>query len=324
VGFTQVVAGAHHTCALDAAGKAWCWGANGAGQLGDGTTTDRFEPVPVQGGHSFVQLAAGGNPNGRDGHTCGMLSSGATLCWGSNVSGQLGTGAGGSTLLPTPVSGDHRFVLVVAGGAHSCALAVDGRAWCWGDDALGQLGTGQGSSPIPVPVSGDLVFLQLAAGGAGGTHTCGLAVDGRAYCWGSGALGQLGNGSTPAQAVTPEPVMGGRSYVRVAAGWGHTCGTPDRESPVDPFTPNPPFCWGLNAEGQLGDGTTVGRVIPTGVNDPLLHFMDIAAGADHTCGREIGFATQVYCWGDNSRGQLGIGAGVPQKRSPAEVNLPWG
>lgn len=325
VRFTQVVAGAHHTCALDAAGEAWCWGGNGAGQLGDGTTTDRLEPVPVQGGHIFVQLAAGGDPDSRDGHTCGLLSSGAALCWGSNVSGQLGAGAGGSTPLPAPVTGDHRFALVVAGGDHTCALAVDGRAWCWGDDALGQLGSGQGNSPVPVPVSGGLVFLQLAAGGAGGTHACGLAVDGGAYCWGSGAWGQLGNGSNPTQAATPEPVVGGRSYVQVAAGWGHTCGSPARamELPEDVFDPNPPFCWGLNAEGQLGDGTTGDRVAPTEVGAALLHFMDIAAGAGHTCGREIGFATLVYCWGDNSRGQLGIGPGIPQRTNPVEVELPW-
>ena len=96
VSFAAVSVGINHTCGRTAAGAAYCWGANAAGQLGDGTTTDRSSAVPVAGGVSFTAVSTSTTD-----HTCGMTAAGAAYCWGNNASGQLGDGT--TTNRSTPV-----------------------------------------------------------------------------------------------------------------------------------------------------------------------------------------------------------------------------
>jgi alpha-tubulin suppressor-like RCC1 family protein len=94
-----VTAGFAHTCGETTGNRAYCWGDNGAGQLGDGTTGGRLRPVPVAGGRAFKQLSAGGE------HTCGLTSTGAVYCWGGNSEGQLGDGTRSGRLTPVAVAG---------------------------------------------------------------------------------------------------------------------------------------------------------------------------------------------------------------------------
>jgi len=199
------------------------------------------------------------------------------------------------------------FASVTTGGAHTCALTASGAAYCWGRGESGQLGvpspmsvcpTDAGPYPcskVPVAVGGGLAFVQLAAGGA---HTCGLTSDGSPFCWGSNASGQLGAESTPRGA--PVPVSTALKFASIDAGAEHTCAlTNDGKA----------YCWGRNDRGQLGDGTTTFRFAPVAVTGDHT-FRRIAAGGfsiGHTCAVSSG--DEAYCWGDNERGQLGIGMG---------------
>ena len=200
--FTAIDAGWDHTCALTAAGAAYCWGRGDAGALGDGTLFDRSSPVPVAGGHSFVALATGGL------HTCGLTSDGTAYCWGDNDFGSLGIGTtsgpqgpcrspidsgrgvGNCSTIPVPVAGGLRFTAISAGGYYTCALAVTGAAYCWGSNGTGDSNLAPNS---PTAISGELTFAGLSASGS---HACGVTWAGVAYCWGGNYAGQLGDGTT--------------------------------------------------------------------------------------------------------------------------------
>ncbi len=214
--------------------------------------------------------------------------------------GQEGTAS--VSVAPIPI---RTFVTVATGGAHSCALTLAGAAYCWGRDESGQLGAPGPSSctldagvfpcaRVPVAVAGGLTFTQITGGGA---HTCVLTGDGTAYCWGGNESGQLGDNSTiPRQA--PVAVATGLRFTALDVGASHTCGLSSGGAA---------YCWGRNDRGQLGDGTTTNRSVPVAVSGGLTFQVVTAGGFDigHSCGLVAGDAT--YCWGDNERGQLGIG-----------------
>jgi alpha-tubulin suppressor-like RCC1 family protein len=248
---SKVTAGDSHTCAITNDEEAYCWGANGVGQVGDGTTVGRTTPVPVAGGYSFVAISAGAQ------HTCGITTGGTTYCWGNGASGRLGNGATGIEPEPVVVSGDQYFRSVSAGGHHTCGLADDAHVYCWGANSNGELGDNSAVMRlVPTPVHGEVSYTAVFAGG---WHSCAVATDGAAYCWGYNASGELGNGTT-ASASIPVPVSGSLAFTQLSGhGYvaGHTCGiTEDGEG----------YCWGSNQYGKLGDGTTTASLVPTRIS----------------------------------------------------------
>jgi alpha-tubulin suppressor-like RCC1 family protein len=146
--FTVIAAGRDHTCALTSQGRAYCWGSNTSGQIGDGSTTSRPTPTAVAGTEAFLTISAG------NAHTCAVTRNGRAYCWGLNESGQLGNGGTESTLLPVRVSGSLRFAAISAAYQHTCALTAAGGTWCWGSNSRQQLGNPEiTGSFVPAPVA---------------------------------------------------------------------------------------------------------------------------------------------------------------------------
>jgi len=138
--YVQITTSGRHTCALTARGQAYCWGANGNGELGDGTLTDSLEngPQAVIGGLRFASINPGAD------HTCAITARGQAYCWGANSDGKLGDGTTTSSEVngPQAVIGGLRFTSIRGGGTHTCALTARGQAYCWGENGNGQLGDG--------------------------------------------------------------------------------------------------------------------------------------------------------------------------------------
>lgn len=182
--FTSVSVGELHACAIDTTGAGYCWGANGLGQAGDGTTADRTLPTLVLGGRTFTQVTTG------LAHTCALDNTGVAFCWGA--SGQIGrtSATAAEQATPTAVAGAQQFVQIAAGGWHTCGIDAGGQTYCWGDNSYSQFGDGgTTSSQLPRLIAGLPLFAQMTAGGA---HTCGVTAAGAMYCWGANTYGQSG------------------------------------------------------------------------------------------------------------------------------------
>ncbi|MFI5232610.1 MAG: RCC1 domain-containing protein, partial [Gemmatimonadales bacterium] len=302
--YTSIVAGLDHTCALTAAGAAYCWGGNFSGQLGDGTTTQRPVPTLVTGGPTFASIATGARSN----HNCGISTGGFSFCWGSNGSGQLGTAANSQSDVPSPVQGGVQFASMTTGAYHTCALTKQGSAYCWGADD-GELGIGTPDTTVvraPTAVQGGLVFGSLSAAI---DFNCGIATGGAAYCWGDNANGELGDGTGIPRTV-PVQVQGGPVFTAIASGGGpHACGLTSAGAA---------YCWGEGFDGELGNGSNAQSSAPVAVSGGLV-FRTVVAGALHSCGLT---ATGVaYCWGNNGEGELGNGT-INSANIPVEVVAP--
>ncbi len=250
----MVDAGNRATCGVTYPdNRAFCWGANIDGRLGDGTTTDRVVPRLVVGGHLFRQVHTAFR------HSCGVTTSDQVLCWGSNQNGRLGDDSPRATIRPRPgpVAGDRLYRQVDVGDDQSCAVTTFDRAFCWGSNGLGQIGDGQLVDRYsPRAVVGGLNFTRVTTGTLA---TCGETRANLAYCWGANDQGQAGDGSTEISHRRPVAVAGGLTFSQVSASGTHTCG-------VTPAGVG--YCWGINVSGGLGDGTKTLRRTPVPVVGP--------------------------------------------------------
>jgi alpha-tubulin suppressor-like RCC1 family protein len=303
--FGMVTTGGQHSCGLTLNGRAYCWGLNRNGELGDGTRTDRTRPTVVAGGLVFSALSAA------EGYTCGLTTVQRAYCWGWNDLGMLGDGTRVDRSRPVAVKGGLLFRQIRGGSHHTCGVTTTDKAYCWGRNQTGELGIGviRGYRLVPKPVAGGLSFRRVIAGGA---HTCGLTTGGRAYCWGNGNVGQLGNGETVFSRPAPSPVLGGLTFTQVVAGYAHSCGV---------TTGKRAYCWGDNREGKLGDGTDSDmRLVPRPVAGGLL-FKGVSTLGHHTCG--VSTEQQAWCWGFNNYGQVGVQSSFPF-RVASPVRVPGG
>ena len=240
------------TCATKMDGTAACWGANYAGQLGNGTKTDTASPVPVFQLTDAVAIGAG------EAHACALRKGGTVVCWGSNAQGQLGGGTTGESLVPVPVPSLKDVASIAVGGTFSCALLRGGGVVCWGGNSKGELGNGTTTTtPDLTPVS---ALGDAAAIAAGYAHACALKTGGKLVCWGTDDHGELGDGfGTPdanTSVSTPVAVKNVTNAIGVVTGGEHSCATTKDERIL---------CWGANASGQVGDGTTTDALVPVGV-----------------------------------------------------------
>lgn len=343
-GVELVAGGEQHTCIV-INGGVQCWGDNTAGQLGDGTTEQRLQPVNVSGLTSGVTALAAGNN-----HTCAVVN-GGVKCWGNNQSGQLGNNSFINSSTPVDVAGltsgvSTQPTALTAGANHTCALTTTGGVKCWGENGSGQLGdnsTINRSSPV------DVVGLSsgITALAAGTSHSCALTNTGGIKCWGNNGGGRLGNNTTDSSRVPVDVVFNpGDTATALAAGSDHTCAvinggvkcwgdnrvgqlgndsTTNSPIPVPvanmtsgatvvvagfrytcALTDNGVRCWGLNNRGQLGNGQTTNSTVPVLVQNLSSGVDRLAAGTSHTCALTTNGGMQ--CWGANNSGQLGDGS----------------
>lgn len=311
--FTTIAAGYSHTCGIAVTGAAYCWGSNEYGQLGDGSRRSSARPVAVAGGLEFRSIAPGGT------HTCAVTRGDVAYCWGGNWHGQLGQGSlsGDSATpcclrSPVRVHGQLGYRTIAAGGIHTCAIALDGRGYCWGSPQDGRLGSGAADAlndsvdkPVPAPVVGAVRFANVATRS---WHTCAIATNADAYCWGRSTAHDTADIRAAAE---PRRVAGVTGLRAIAAGLRHNCA----------LTRGAAYCWGANADGQLGNGTTRASSAPVRVATGR-RFTSITAGGKleasggsiRTWSFSCAVATAsrgVYCWGANHRGQLGDGSTTP-------------
>jgi len=272
-----VAAGTDFSCGISS-GAVKCWGTNGSGQLGDGSTIRRLTPVSVSGISDAVVLVAGRS------HTCAIRQGGTVACWGANDAGQLGDGTTSRRLTPVPVSGLSNAVDLAAGERHTCALLGDGTVKCWGDNGNGQLGDGtQTRRSTPVSVTG----LSGATDVAAGNNTTCAVTAGAVKCWGSDSGGHLGNGGANTNSSVPVTVSGLSDATQVDVGMRHACAV---------RAGGGVRCWGANGGGSLGDGTTTQRTTPVDVVG-ISTATQVSVGNDFSCARLAD--ASVRCWGWN-------------------------
>ena len=308
------------TCGVRANGLGYCWGTETAGNLGNGaTSTAQATPVQLDTNAPFKKIEPSLSAS------CGIASNNALYCWGSNVSGYLGMPSlSGTYVSPVAVNGrnvidlsvsstnfliimdetatdsipaDKNLNLISAGRETSCAIIKDGGAACWGDDTNGELGngaiTGTQYTPTAVNDAGPWTQITNSLGGTIATFACGLKGDASAWCWGYGADGQLGNGtSSQTSPVVVDNVN--RKWSQISAGSGFACGIePDGDL----------YCWGI------GIGAT-----PTQVQAGKV-WTKISAGKTNSCG--ITNDGNAWCWGQDALGQLGNGSATTTTQTNA-------
>lgn len=332
--------GTFRTCGL-LSDNTYCWGNNGYGQLGNGTTTDSMTPVKVVrqsypggiGSHKITDIASGAYFN------CAIIDTGEVYCWGYNNKGQLGNGTTTDSSVPVKVIGIDGKVVTQVGTANStaCAITTIGDMYCWGADAVGQLGDGGtvgGYATSPILIAGPSIasgggdigtkpVTSLTRSGAFNIHICAVA-GGQAYCWGKNDTGQIGDNSTtnrsaptavntnsgsgsqllPSMTVTAIASEGG-------GGNAHSCAIAYTTSSGP--TSSRVYCWGANSYGQLGTGasTSSTSLVPKAVSTAGVlsgkTITEVAANDFGSC--VIGYdgvstsTSRAYCWGHaNSRG----------------------
>ena len=235
-------------------------------------------------------------------------------CWGNNNDGQLGDGTTDDSPTPVDVDGLTSGVVAIAAGySHSCAVTESGGVRCWGSNSYGQLGNATTTDSL-TPVDVDGLASGVVAVATGYFHTCALTSAGGMKCWGYNALGQTGDQTTTNRS-TPVDVIGLTSGVAaIAAADRHVCAV---------TTAGDTKCWGLNTEGQLGNGTTANSVVPVNVTGLTGIASAIAIYDRHSCA--LTTAGGVKCWGNNDGGALGDGNSPNDRNTPVDVDgLPSG
>lgn len=297
--FTEVSAGLLFACGLTDGGEVLCWGIHNGSRLGHGETGTRFEtaPVAVKYGGRAVTVVTGAQ------HSCLLDADGATYCWGSNLSKQLGIESSAASTADlgggvARVDFELPFVDIAAGGYHTCGITADSELYCWGGIPAGSgLASTTAPTPMRIPTPDEPVAVF-----AGDGLTCYLNDGGEARCWGDNSLGQVGAPPNEGYAE-PHPVSGGHSFQELAVGGSSTCGL---------TMGGAMYCWGawsgLRAGPHTEDCGIVGDPRPCS-GTPMI----VASGQPFraitnqaaTCG--VTLAGGMMCWNDNDWGQAGIG-----------------
>ncbi len=289
--YTQTAVGYRHACGLTTEGEVECWGNNSEGQLGDGTQNNAVLPTAVINlGGVAVEIVTGND------FSCARLDAGSVRCWGSDNSGQLGNGNGGTTDEPETVQGlPGAATRIFAGENSACAIVTGGSAHCWGYNDGGQLGDGtKDGRQVATSVSTLTAGVTDIAIGVG--HACAV-YQGQAWCWGQNGQGQLGDASETERLTPVQATVIASAALDVAVGQSHSCAV---------MANGETRCWGDNNFGQLG----LGSALLDGQGELVLGLplpgTKVFAAANSSC--VLGQDAKLRCWGSNTYGVLGDGS----------------
>jgi alpha-tubulin suppressor-like RCC1 family protein len=307
-GASSISVGGEHACAVFTAGVA-CWGSNTSGQLGLGDAFDRTAPSLIAGTEGWLWVQAA------EQHSCGIDDAGAVYCWGANDRGQLATGDRQSRPEPVAMTLPARAVRLASRFNHSCALLADGALYCWGENFEGQLGQADSFPGDQNPSGADsLVPLEVVGEGwsavdTGQGHTCAVAADSGLWCWGRNTESELGAGEA-IQVREPQRVDAALDWAQVSAGQASTCAI-KRDGSL--------WCWGENVGFLIAEGAPLGvdaeqADAPTEVGTAST-WRSISTRTFHSCGL---LGSQLWCWGRNIEGQLGLGD-LQLRQQPTQV-----
>lgn len=286
----DVGVGSGHACYRKQSGQVACFGMNGSGQLGNGTTSSSTLAAPgsTVALSNVSKLAVGGM------HTCALLNDQTIRCWGENSSGQLGDGTTTNRSAPVAVSGGFTAIRIAASYFSTCVVNWNNRVFCWGSAAQGALGnnsTLNATNPSG-PLTGPSPAVDVVMGAF---HGCARTAAGALWCWGYNSNGQIGDGTT---ANKPMPVLvsvGGEAS-QLALNYYSTCA----------LVVGVPKCWGDGSTGAIGDRAGTGRTTPTAVYG-LTNVDYIASGLSGATFFSVRTGQSVWGWGSNGAHQLGDG-----------------
>ncbi len=294
--WSSVAAGSRHSCATRADGTLWCWGDDGTGQVGNGASTNATQVSPVRLNSDTDWTIVRSTRL----HTLALKSNGAMYCWG--FGSRCGIEATSNVLSPTRI-GTAAWKTITAGTDTSCAIRSDDQLYCWGN---GEAGTGLVSA-TPL-LQGDATWSWKAVAASEG-YACAIRSNDELYCWGRNLSSRLGVGEGSSTYITNTPrKVGTATWRAISTGQSHACGIQSDGSL---------WCWGDNAEGRLGIGTTGGtRSTPQRVGSQT-NWASISASWPHSCAtRTDGTA---WCWGTDGSGELGNGTTEGDSSSPSFV-----
>ena len=249
-------------------------------------------------------------------HACDIASGGFVWCWGQNGNeGRIGMATlGDNAISATPVLVPNtgytalRFTQLSSFGIHTCGITADSRAYCWGSNSWGRLAapSSVSQSATPVNVSSTISFKQVSVGS---DHSCGLATDSHAYCWGHNDWREFGS-NDPNNTYTPVAILPNMTFSSISAGSGFTCGV---------ATTGTAYCWGQSGWGQLGDGSKISygntfSATPVAVASAA-GIKSIDGAYSFACALNV--SNQALCWGNNG-GHLGNG-GTTETSTPSAV-----
>lgn len=314
----QIAVGFNFTCAIFDDQRAYCWGDNTYGTLGNGSTGKQTTPAPVlpPTGTAFAKTIASGSQ-----HACAVFDDNQTYCWGGQGGGRLGNNSTSKAVRRQPTQVQFPSTLpqtvftqsLALSPEHSCALMTDGSVYCWGKNTSGQLGDGTNQlqpTPVKVALPQGTTAVNLTVGH---DHTCAILSDRNAYCWGNNASDQLGDGTglnsnKPVKVKLPT----GRYAKAIAAGESHTCAI------LDDYKIH---CWGLNNNGQLGDGTTTKRLAPMPIIIPQGRSFATQLTANHDITCAIFDREHLYCWGFHVKYSSTTSASTSKTPTPTLVTF---
>ncbi len=324
---TQISLGGAHSSAITSEGRLFTWGKNDFGQLGDGTTTDRYIPADITSWFNLVEGETITKITLRFWHSAALTSDGRIFTWGSNSDGELGDGTTTDRYIPTEITSqfnlneEETITEITLGGYHSSAITTEGRVFTWGWNRYGQLGDGTTTSRItPTEITSQFnlsVGETITKIALGNYSSSAITTDGRVFTWGDNTEGQLGDGTTtvryiPTEITSQFNLSVGETITQIILGGFHSSAITSEDRV---------FTWGRNNSGQLGDGTTTSRYIPTEITSQFNLNEEEIIRTIYLNGSHSSAITsedRVFMWGWNAYGQLGDGT-MTNRYIPTEV-----